>query len=45
MNELNWLMYANSAVWIGLGVYLIFVARAQKALNHRLTQLETLHND
>ncbi|MEG1610411.1 MAG: CcmD family protein, partial [Bilophila sp.] len=24
MNELNWLMYANSAVWIGLGVYLIF---------------------
>ena len=39
------LMYANIAVWIGLGAYLAFLLRNQIALNRRLTQLETLRND
>ena len=38
MTDMDWLMYANIAVWIGLGAN-------QIALNRRLTQLETLRND
>lgn len=45
MNEMNWLMYANIAVWLGLGIYLSFVARAQSTLNRRLAHLEALNND
>lgn len=45
MTDMDWLMYANIAVWIGLGAYLAFVARAQIALNRRLAQLEILRND
>ncbi|MFQ8889424.1 MAG: CcmD family protein [Bilophila wadsworthia] len=44
MTDMDWLMYANIAVWIGLGAYLAFL-RNQIALNRRLTQLETLRND
>ena len=44
MTDMDWLMYANIAVWIGLGAYLAFLLRNQIALN-RLTQLETLRND
>lgn len=45
MTDMDWLMYANIAVWIGLGAYLAFLLRDQIALNRRLTQLETLRND
>lgn len=45
MTDMDWLMYANIAVWIGLGAYLAFLLRNQIALNRRLAQLETLRND
>ena len=45
MTDMDWLMYANIAVWIGLGASLAFLLRNQIALNRRLTQLETLRND
>ena len=45
MTDMDWLMYANIAVWIGIGAYLAFRRRNQIALNRRLTQLETLRND
>lgn len=45
MTDMDWLMYANIAVWIGLGAHLAFLLRNQIALNRRLTQLETLRND
>lgn len=40
MSGLDWLMYANIAVWIGLGAYLAFVGRVQSALTRRLEQME-----
>lgn len=40
MSGLDWLMYANIAVWLGLGVYLVFIARNQKSLERRLAHLE-----
>ena len=45
MTDMDWLMYANIAVWIGLGAYLAFLLPTQIALKRRLTQLETLRND
>lgn len=45
MTDMDWLMYANIAVWIGLGAYLAFLLRNQIALNRRLAQLETLRDD
>ena len=45
MTDMDWLMYANIAVWIVLGAYLAFLLRNQISLNRRLTQLETLRND
>lgn len=36
MSGTDWLMYANIAVWIGLGAYLAFVGRAQSTLTRRL---------
>ncbi len=41
MSGLDWLMYANIAVWLGLGAYLAFLARAQSALDRRLQRMET----
>ena len=31
MTDMDWLMYANIAVWIGLGAYLAFLIRNQIA--------------
>ena len=45
MSGLDWLMYANIAVWLGLGAYLAFVARAQGALAHRLEHMEVEADD
>ena len=36
MTDMDWLMYANIAVWIGLGAYLAFLLRNQIALNAAL---------
>ena len=45
MTDMDWLMYANIAVWIGLGDYLAFLILNQIALIRRLCELETLRND
>ena len=45
MTDMDWLMYANIAVWIGLGAYVAFLLRNQIVLNRRLAQLEALRND
>ena len=45
MTDMDWLMYANIAVWIGLGAYLAFLLRNQIALNRRLPQREPLRID
>ena len=45
MPDMVGLMYANTAVWIGLGASLAFLIRTQIALTRRLPQLETRRND
>ncbi len=45
MTDMDWLMYANIAVWIGLGAYLALLRRNQLALNRRRPELETLRQD
>lgn len=45
MSGLDWLMYANIAVWLGLGIYLGFVARTQNALARRLSHVEAELSD
>jgi CcmD family protein len=40
-----YLLAANAAVWIGLGAYLFFMARTNKHLERRLSQLEALRHD
>lgn len=45
MSAMEWLMYANIAVWIGLGLYVTFIAQAQKTLQRRLQQMELLRHD
>ena len=45
MTDMDWLMYANIAVWIGLGAYLAFLLRNQIPLNRRITQLDPFPND
>ncbi|MFI3272299.1 MAG: CcmD family protein [Pseudomonadota bacterium] len=45
METSQWLLYANASVWLGLGAYLFFVARAQQRLERRLRQMEMLQDD
>ena len=44
MDNLFWLMGANIAVWLGLGAYIFFLARAQSALQRRLRHMEMMNN-
>ena len=39
-NPLFWIMLANMAMWIGLGLFVVFLALSQKKLNKRLENLE-----
>lgn len=39
MNDVSWLMYANIAVWIGLGGYLLFLGRKTARLESRISRL------
>lgn len=41
----SYLIAANIAVWIGLGGYLLLIARNQKRLDERLRQMEMLRGD
>lgn len=43
MEALDWLMAANAALWIGLGLYLAFLARTQKRLERRAALWEAHH--
>lgn len=44
MTNMYWLVGANAAIWVGLGMYLMLLGRRQLSLNNRLQQLENLKN-
>ncbi len=41
MNDLDWVMYAGAAAWIGLGLYLFRLSLRQRELARRLARLES----
>ncbi len=43
MTALTWLMAANAALWIGLGLYTAFLAASHKKLERRIAQWESDH--
>ena len=45
MDDIFWLMAANMVVWLGLGVYLAFLASRQRILKQRLAQWEQQPHD
>ncbi len=44
MTEIQWLLLANVAVWLGLGAYVAFLAVGQKNLEARLQAKESMDN-
>ena len=44
MTAVTWLMAANAALWIGLGLYVARMAAAQKNLERRVAQWELEHD-
>ena len=42
MQEINWVLYACAAVWLGLGAYLFALGRGQAALAVRVSRLEAM---
>lgn len=45
MDRIDWLMFANIAVWLALGAYLAFISLRQSALLKRMVRLEALDAD
>ncbi len=45
MDTITWLIAANVVVWLGIGGYVLFIARGQRALQQRLQMKEMLHHD
>lgn len=45
MQGYEWLLYANVAVWLGIGGYIFIIARFQQRLEQRLRQMEIMHDD
>lgn len=45
MDAIFYLFLANIVIWLGLGFYIIFIARQQAQLKRRLENLETQDND
>lgn len=45
MDAAHYLLAANAAVWIGLGGYIVFLARRQAMMEQRLQHLEALDNE
>lgn len=45
MTDVQWLLIANLAVWLGLGAYLAFLLRAQNTLDERVRRLELLRDE
>lgn len=39
MNDVSWLMYANIAVWLGIGAYLFHLGRKTARLESRVSRL------
>lgn len=44
MTAISWLMAANAALWIGLGLYVAVLAGTQKRLERRVSQWEADHD-
>ena len=44
MTDMQWLLCASMAVWLGIGGYAGFLAIAQSKLERRVRQLENLHD-
>jgi len=45
MGKEIYLFVANALVWVGIGVYVAFMAVSQKRLERRLNRLEVLSED
>lgn len=45
MDAVNWLLAANIIIWLGIGVYVAFIAIGQRKLAIRLKQLEIMANE
>lgn len=45
MESIQWLLAANAAVWLGIGLYLFLLARSQQTLDRRIRRMEMLGND
>jgi len=45
MTDIQWLLCAGVAVWLGIGGYAAFLASAQNKLERRLRRLESLHDE
>ena len=45
MTDMQWLLCAGMAVWLGIGGYAAFLASAQNRLERRVRQLEMLRDE
>ena len=45
MADIQWLLCANMAVWLGIGGYAAFLASIQNKLERRVRQLEILRDE
>ena len=42
MDSYEWILYAGTAVWVGLGCYICLLARRQITLSRRISQMARL---
>ncbi len=45
MNAIDWLIYANIAVWVGLCGYIFFIVYKQTKIEQQLNKIECIHYD
>ena len=45
MTDIAWVMYAGAAAWVGIGLYVFFLARAQSALAIRIERMQRIMED
>ena len=45
MTDIQWLLCASMAVWLGIGGYAAFLAAAQNRLERRVRQLEMFRDE
>ena len=45
MTDIQWLLCASVAVWLGIGGYTAFLASAQNKLERRMRLLENLRDE